>query len=224
MVKTLGSRMIRHFFIDQCLIDVYPSIFAAWDNTKFSHAFSINSLWPSVAIWWHRSGTTLAQVMACCLTAPSHYLNQHWLLIIGFCGIHMRAILQRVTKVTILYNKFEKYTFKITATPSRVRWANTTIVLAISTFIAMKSQPLITIKVATLLVVTFTLGQGHGMVAPRKSIIPNLKFMWKNASCEYSLILDVVSVVKMHWKVPMWTLVTYERRNPSGAHLYLHCG
>ena len=32
-------------------------------------------------IWRHRSGSTLAQVMTCCLTAPSHYLNQCWLLI-----------------------------------------------------------------------------------------------------------------------------------------------
>ena len=39
-----------------------------------------NSLRPSDAIWWHRSGSTLAQVMACCLTAPSHYLNQCWLI------------------------------------------------------------------------------------------------------------------------------------------------
>ena len=36
----------------------------------------INSLWPSDAIWGHRTGLTLAQVMACCLTASSHYLNQ----------------------------------------------------------------------------------------------------------------------------------------------------
>ena len=36
----------------------------------------INSLWPSDAIWWHRSGSAPAQVMACCLMAPSHYLNQ----------------------------------------------------------------------------------------------------------------------------------------------------
>ena len=28
-----------------------------------------------------RSGSPLAQVMACCLTAPSHYLNQCWLII-----------------------------------------------------------------------------------------------------------------------------------------------
>ena len=41
----------------------------------------INSLWPSDTIWWQRSGSTLAQVMACCLSAPSHYLNQCWLII-----------------------------------------------------------------------------------------------------------------------------------------------
>ena len=41
----------------------------------------LNSLWPSDAIWRQRSGSTLAQVMACCLLAPSHYLNQRWLII-----------------------------------------------------------------------------------------------------------------------------------------------
>ena len=39
-----------------------------------------NSLWPSDTIWRHKSGSTLAQVMACCLTAPSHFLNQCWLI------------------------------------------------------------------------------------------------------------------------------------------------
>ena len=42
---------------------------------------SINSLWPNHAIWQHRSGLTLSQVMACCLTAPSHYLNHCWLIV-----------------------------------------------------------------------------------------------------------------------------------------------
>ena len=42
---------------------------------------SINTLWPSDLIWWHKSGWTLAEVMACCLTAPSHYLNQCWVII-----------------------------------------------------------------------------------------------------------------------------------------------
>ena len=41
----------------------------------------LNSLRPRDVIWRHRSGSTLAQVMACCLTAPSHYLNQCWLII-----------------------------------------------------------------------------------------------------------------------------------------------
>ena len=43
----------------------------------------INSLRPSDAIWRQWSWTTLAQVMACCLTAPSHYLNQCWLITRG---------------------------------------------------------------------------------------------------------------------------------------------
>ena len=40
-----------------------------------------NSLRPSDAILRRRTGSTLAQVMACRLTAPSHYLNQCWLII-----------------------------------------------------------------------------------------------------------------------------------------------
>ena len=41
----------------------------------------VNSMQPSDALWWHRSGSTLVQVMACCLMAPSHCLNQCWLII-----------------------------------------------------------------------------------------------------------------------------------------------
>ena len=42
---------------------------------------TIKSLWPGDAIWQQRTGSTLVQEMAYCLTAPSHYLNQHWLII-----------------------------------------------------------------------------------------------------------------------------------------------
>ena len=38
-------------------------------------------LWPSDVISQQGSRSTLAQVMACCLTAPSHYLSQCWLMI-----------------------------------------------------------------------------------------------------------------------------------------------
>ena len=41
----------------------------------------VNILWPSDFIWRHRSGATLARVMACCLTVLSYYLNQWWLII-----------------------------------------------------------------------------------------------------------------------------------------------
>ena len=40
-----------------------------------------NSLWPSDTIWRYTSGSTLARVMAWCLVASSHYLNQCWLFI-----------------------------------------------------------------------------------------------------------------------------------------------
>ena len=36
----------------------------------------LNTLCPSDAIWWHRYRSTLVQVVARCLTAPTHYLNQ----------------------------------------------------------------------------------------------------------------------------------------------------
>ena len=51
------------------------------DKSDISQGYCFNSLRPSDAIWRPRSGSTLAQVMACCLTAPSHYLNQCWLII-----------------------------------------------------------------------------------------------------------------------------------------------
>ena len=41
----------------------------------------VNSLWPSDAIWWYRSGLISVQVMVFCLMAPSHHLNQWWLII-----------------------------------------------------------------------------------------------------------------------------------------------
>ena len=43
--------------------------------------FEFNSLWPRDVIWRQESRLTLVQLMACCLTAPSHYLNQCWLVI-----------------------------------------------------------------------------------------------------------------------------------------------
>ena len=56
-----------------------------WPGYKENHraklTCQIYPLWPSDATWRLRSESTLAQVMACCLTAPNHYLNQCWLAI-----------------------------------------------------------------------------------------------------------------------------------------------
>ena len=59
----------------------------------------IFSSWLCDTIWQHRSGSTLAQVMACCLIAPSHYLNQFNLPSVRLCGIHLWAISQWVFKL-----------------------------------------------------------------------------------------------------------------------------
>ena len=58
------------------------------------------ALWASDTIWWHRYGLKLAQVMAYCLMAPSHYLNQYDydFSSMNFCAIHMSAISLWVAK------------------------------------------------------------------------------------------------------------------------------
>ena len=61
------------------------AMFASWwtlsqPRCEIRHSM-VNSLWPRDVIWWQGSRSTLAQVMACCLTAPSHYLPQCWLMI-----------------------------------------------------------------------------------------------------------------------------------------------
>ena len=61
------------------LIVSWKKIFVFWLN--FHQVCSWVSLWPSDTIWRQRTGLTLVQVMACCLTATSHYLNQCWLII-----------------------------------------------------------------------------------------------------------------------------------------------
>ena len=47
------------------------NIITTWDDIETG-----DSLWPSDCILQHKTGSTLVQVMACCLMAPSHYLNQ----------------------------------------------------------------------------------------------------------------------------------------------------
>ena len=60
-------------------------IFLPYTSLVLSHAWLIGLVIPSIyrpsdAIWQHRSVSTLAPIMACCLTTPSDYWNQCWLI------------------------------------------------------------------------------------------------------------------------------------------------
>ena len=68
--------------------DVTLSIpFLIWNLNKIFRkqkwivSFGLNSLRHSLAIWRHRTWSTLVQAMVCCLTVPNHYLNQCWLIL-----------------------------------------------------------------------------------------------------------------------------------------------
>ena len=63
-----------------------------------------NSFWPSDATWRPGSGSTLGQVMACCLTALIHYLKS-WTNIdfssVRFNDVHLTAISQDIPQPSI---------------------------------------------------------------------------------------------------------------------------
>ena len=84
-----------------------------------AHWRPVNGLthWSSVAIWWSQSVSTLAKVMACCLTAPSYYLlPNYWLLISEILWHSSESGFAVTAQAKILYNEFENYTLKITVT------------------------------------------------------------------------------------------------------------
>ena len=81
----------------------------------------VNSLWPSSdVIWWQGSEPTLVQVMVCCLTAWSHYLNQCWLPINEVLWHSPESNFTASAQATIRYYECKKYTFKITVASPRV--------------------------------------------------------------------------------------------------------
>ena len=88
------------------------------------HHQDINTLWLSDAIWWHRSGSALAKVMACCLTVLNLYLNKCWLSISEVLWHWHESNFTASGPATILYNVFENYKFKITALSPRGQWVN----------------------------------------------------------------------------------------------------
>ena len=72
--------------------------------------YIFNSLWSSDAMWWHTPRSTLVQVVDCCLTVPSHYLDPCWFI----DGV----LWQRYQFVKWVL----KNTFQITTTFPRGQW------------------------------------------------------------------------------------------------------
>ena len=63
-------------------------------NRRYHCYWRVNSLWPNYAIWLQIPASTLAQVMACCLTAPSiTWTSVDWSSVKS-SDIHIRAISQ----------------------------------------------------------------------------------------------------------------------------------
>ena len=75
-----------------------------------------------VTPYGNRSVSTLVQVMAWCLTAPCHYLNQCWLLTGEVLWYSPKTKFSVTAQNTILYNEFEIHNLNITAISSRGQW------------------------------------------------------------------------------------------------------
>ena len=91
----------------------------------------INSLWPSDAIWQHSTDSTLDHGMACCLTAPSHYLTNVDLSV-GSNDNHPQAINQSKRDTSIINSwvsfKITSLNFFIQITPANelTHWGRVT--------------------------------------------------------------------------------------------------
>ena len=86
------------------------------DPPKMTDMCCINSLWR------HKTWSTLAQVMACCLTAPSHYLNQCWLIITKVQSHSSGNHFTKDTSAINHWNQFENYLTKFSFKSPRGQW------------------------------------------------------------------------------------------------------
>ena len=90
----------------------------------FSVTSIINSVWPSDAIWWHRSGSTLAHLMACCLRAQTITQTVVEFLSIRSNDIQMRATSPNIPSPTITKIIFKIIRSRISFKSSWGQWVN----------------------------------------------------------------------------------------------------
>ena len=94
-------------------IKVYDPELQINNSEYHSSLCSVHSLGPGDAIWRHGTRSTLAQVMACCLLAPSHYLKQCWLIIGEVLWHSSQGIILTWCEDTNQWNEIENCSFKM---------------------------------------------------------------------------------------------------------------
>ena len=82
------------------------------------------TLWPKYAIWHHKTWSTLVWVMACCLTAPIHYLNQWWLIMLKVLKHSSMGNFIWKSQYIYPWYVFENCSFKIAVASPRGKWVN----------------------------------------------------------------------------------------------------
>ena len=102
-----------------CFIDCFEKASIEMNNTNWCWLWYIHLKQNGMLTHWpygcrQRSGPTLDQVMACCLTAPSHYLNQCWLINTTVLWHSSEGFIMRRYEDTYKQNKNEILIFKIT--------------------------------------------------------------------------------------------------------------
>ena len=77
-------------------------------------------------LWWHRSGSTLAYVMVCCLTTPRHFLNQCWLIITKVKWHSSDISFTRDATAINHWNQFENYFYESSFKSPTGHWVKET--------------------------------------------------------------------------------------------------
>ena len=84
----------------------------------------LNSLWPSDAMWWGRSESTLALVMDWCLTVPNHYMDQCCYIISVVRWHSPRGNFMESPESLFCTMKNKNHIFNIAATSPREQWVD----------------------------------------------------------------------------------------------------
>ena len=110
-------RQATSHYLSQC----WPRVTASYGVTRPQW---VNLLWPNDIIW-HRFRSTLAHVMACCLTTSSHHQSQCWIIISkaswhSSAGNFTRYLRHPSLKIARTYPIISKISFK----SPRSRWVN----------------------------------------------------------------------------------------------------